>query len=136
MASVSADTVMTALAAGFAVAFALTMALTFEMKLETDVTFYRTCDPGYPFLLALARHTFNGGSFLGALSQAVITNNTEIVRPELEKFDESFRLINSQGETILSMGSVKGKSSVLAVPPGGKLVVTYDMAPSNAKRKK
>lgn len=126
----SVDTIVSVGTAGFAAVFALVLALTFAVKVETEATFSQTCDPGYPFLLALAQHTVNGAPFLEALSQAIVLNSTEVngvnVADELEKFGESFRLIDSQGNIILSIGETRGRGAILAVPPGGQLVVMYE----------
>ena len=124
---------MSAAVVGFGAMFMLMMATLFSINVRIKAGYKDTLDPAYPYLQAVAMHRVKGKPFLYYLSHSL--KSGEIVEGinvtgELEKFGESFELIDSSGKTILSADSGKPqgrkvKKAYLAVPRGGYLVMTY-----------
>ncbi|MBR9680591.1 MAG: hypothetical protein GOU98_02080 [Candidatus Altiarchaeota archaeon] len=116
------------------IAFTLVMAALisqfFKISLEIDSKFSRSMDSGYPYLQAVGMHHVNGRPFMEYLSLALIENSNEVdgvnIITELEKFGERFILLNSSGSVVLEVGESTGRDRVLAVPPGGSLVIRYE----------
>ncbi|MBR9689992.1 MAG: hypothetical protein GOV01_03800 [Candidatus Altiarchaeota archaeon] len=117
-------------AAGFGLGLAIGFSRFFKLSLTITAGFMQSMDPAYPFLQAIAMHAVSGKPFLYFMSES-LKQGTDIIdgvniSEELLRFKETFQLINSTDDVVVSVGENSGNRVVLAVPPGGKLVMTYE----------
>ena len=121
---------VTAAKATFAIVLTVLLANFFRISLEIDSEFSRSMDPGQPYIQAVAMHHVNGKPFIEYLSLALVEGSVEVdgvnIVNELEKFGEHFVLIDRDNNIIAEVGEGTGKTKILAVPPGGSLVMKYE----------
>jgi|GEM_PF-3404394 len=113
----------------FGLVFSLLVSQFFKISLQVDTKFDQSMDSGYPYIQAVGAHYVNGKPFLEFLSEALVQNTTVVdgvnITEELTKFSEYLILMNSKGEVVSEAGEGQGHDKMLAVPPGGSLVMRY-----------